>query len=203
MEAILPLLVESDLVLWSFPLYYFSMPSKIKALMDRMLPLNLPFMEERPDGGASHPSRYDLSHQRTVVVSSCGFFSATNNYEALDAQFSIAFGKNNVEKIFCPQGEILQVKELKARTDEYLSIVRKAGTEYAESFAVSPSTKAELERPMLSEQIAQVADASWESKNPPRARRGQAPSGRDQESPLAGANGRTRYSSGRWRHSIS
>lgn len=191
MEAILPLLVESDLVLWSFPLYYFSMPSKIKALMDRMLPLNLPFMEERPDGGASHPSRYDLSHQRTVVVSSCGFFSATNNYEALDAQFSIAFGKNNVEKIFCPQGEILQVKELKARTDEYLSIVRKAGTEYAENFAVSQSTKAELELPMLSEQIyAQVADASWGIEKPASSAAGAGSVGPGSgESALAGANG--------------
>ncbi|HKL86675.1 MAG TPA: flavodoxin family protein, partial [Treponemataceae bacterium] len=62
MKEILSLIIKADLVIWSFPLYYFSMPSKLKALMDRMLPLNLPFIEKDPEGGATHPSRYDLSH---------------------------------------------------------------------------------------------------------------------------------------------
>ncbi len=56
MSEILDFIIGADLVIWSFPLYFYSMPSKLKALMDRTLPLNLPFMDTNPDGGIIHPA---------------------------------------------------------------------------------------------------------------------------------------------------
>lgn len=162
MTEILSLLIKADLVIWSFPLYYFSMPSKIKALMDRMLPLNLPFIDADTAGNPTHPSRYDLSHQRTILISTCGFYSTENNYEALDAQFDIAFGKSSVTKILCPQGELFSQGQLRTRTDDYLSHVRTAGSEYAKNGTISELTQRELSRLLYSpETFMTLANASW------------------------------------------
>ena len=102
MTDILEKIKAADVVVWSFPLYYFGIPSHLKALMDRMLPLNLPEMGPREDGGTSHFARYDLSRQRQVLISTSGFPSVRNNYEALLAQFSILFGKHGFTPIICP-----------------------------------------------------------------------------------------------------
>lgn len=121
--------VNADLVIWSFPLYYFGMPSKIKAFFDRLLPTNLPTMSVYEDGTNGHPPRCDLSHQRHVLISTCGFYSIKGNYDGLFQQFEILFD-NRLTKIICPEGELFRVPELSPRIDEYLSHVKKAGEEY-------------------------------------------------------------------------
>lgn len=88
--------IKADLIVWSFPLYYFGMPSKIKAFLDRMLPTNLPYMDINQNGTSGHPSRYDLSHQRHVLISTCGFYTAKNNYDALFSQFEIMSGRGTI-----------------------------------------------------------------------------------------------------------
>ncbi|MDR0616491.1 MAG: flavodoxin family protein, partial [Synergistaceae bacterium] len=72
MAGVLEKLKAADLTVWSFPLYYFSVPGGLKNLIDRQLPLNLPFMTGAESGG--HPSRYDNTRQRHVVISTCGFY---------------------------------------------------------------------------------------------------------------------------------
>jgi len=69
--------------------------------------MNLPFMVAGSESGG-HPSHYDLPHQRHVVISTCGFTA-----------------------IYCGQGELFSVPELKARTDEYLKLAHQAGAEFA------------------------------------------------------------------------
>ena len=39
--GIIEQILEADLIIWSFPLYYFGLPSRLKALMDRQLPMSL------------------------------------------------------------------------------------------------------------------------------------------------------------------
>lgn len=39
MQTIMEAVIAADLIIWSFPLYYFGMPSHLKAVCDRMLPL--------------------------------------------------------------------------------------------------------------------------------------------------------------------
>jgi putative NADPH-quinone reductase len=95
---------SADLIIWSFPLYYFGVPSKTKALIDRLLPTNLPDIIVNADGSAGHLQRYNLQNQRYILISSCGFFTVQNNYEALVKQFEIMFG-NRLAKIVCLEGE--------------------------------------------------------------------------------------------------
>lgn len=153
----------ADIIIWSFPLYYFNVPGPLKNLIDRQLPMNLPFMTEREDGmgSGSHPSRYDMSGKRYILISTCGFYSAEKNYESVKSMFDYICGKGNYETIFCGQGELFRAPELKKRTDEYLDIVRKAGREYI-STGISNETRSKLNELLYPKEVfEQMADASW------------------------------------------
>jgi multimeric flavodoxin WrbA/putative sterol carrier protein len=162
METLLRKYREAQLVIWSFPLYCFGMPSKIKAFMDRLLPLNLPFINDTADGKPEHPARYDLEAQRHVLISTCGFFTVEKNYDALVKQFDILFGKSYT-KILCPQGELFRIPEVRGRTDEYLELVRRAGAEYFSNGCFSPETEKQLAVPLFPKKaFIEMANASWE-----------------------------------------
>lgn len=161
MDAIIEKYIKADIIIWSFPLYYYSMPSKIKAVMDRLLPTNLPFILTDTDGCNSHPHRYDLSHQKYILISTCGFYSTKNNYDSLYKQFEILY-PNNFEKIICTEGELFRVPQLEGRTNEYLGLVTLAGEEYANNFAITETTKSKLSELLYEPEIfVQMADASW------------------------------------------
>ncbi|MDD3242911.1 MAG: flavodoxin family protein [Eubacteriales bacterium] len=152
MPAILEEYIAADLVIWSFPLYYFSMPSGIKALMDRLLPLNLPGIHRREDGGNSHPARYDLSQKKMVLISTCGFAARENNFEALKAQFDILYGRDDgYTSFFMPEGELMRVPELQERAQEYLGHMEQAGREYRTG-GVAPATRAALNELLIPEE---------------------------------------------------
>ena len=67
MQMVIEKMLWADITIWSFPLYYYSLPSQLKALMDRQLPLTLPFMRSDTRSGG-HPSRYDMSEKKTVLI---------------------------------------------------------------------------------------------------------------------------------------
>ena len=155
--------ILADLVVWSFPLYFFNVPGPLKNLIDRQLPMALPFMSEAADGYGSggHESRYDVSGIRNVLVSTCGFYSAEGNYDSVHAMFDHFLGKGNYAEILCGQGELFRVKELSRQTDAYLALVRQAGREYA-SGGIAAETEARLRELILpKETFEAAADASW------------------------------------------
>lgn len=163
----MPMVIEkelaADLILWSFPLYYFNVPGLLKNLIDRQLPMALPFMAERTDGygNGSHQSRYENRNTKNVLVSTCGFYTAKGNYDSVINMFDHFLGKGTFETIFCGQGELFKIKELSDRTDAYLESVKKAGSEYA-SGSITESTRQELGKLLYEkEEFERMADASW------------------------------------------
>lgn len=161
--------LEADLVIWSLPLYYFGMPSKIKAFMDRLLPTNLPFMADYRDGERiyGHPPRYDMTGKRYILISTCGFAYKENNYEALIKQFDILYG-DELTCILCPEGELFAVPQLEGRMEEYLEAVRRAGREYCADGDFTEATRAELNELLYPvEAFVEMADASWEIAGEP------------------------------------
>ena len=160
MAGVIENMLWADVIVWSFPLYYFSIPGGLKNLMDRQLPMVLPFMTTGSESGG-HPSRYDMSRKRHVVISTCGFYTAKGNYDGVTAVFDHMCGKGNYEAIFCGQGELFRVKELNGRTEEYLSYVRRAGAEFV-SGGISQETHQELEALLFPREVFEaMADASW------------------------------------------
>ena len=160
MADVLQKILRADVVVWSFPLYYFSLPSRLKMVIDRQLPMALPFMEGDASAGG-HRSRYDMSGKRNVVISTCGFYIAEENYNAVNAQFDRMFGKDGYTALYCGQGELFRVPQLSARTDEYLGYVKQAGAEFA-SGGISDATRAKLKQLLYPREVfEQMADASW------------------------------------------
>ena len=163
MQEVIQKELWADVILWSFPLYYFNVPGMLKNLIDRQLPMNLPFMSNanKGYGSGAHDSRYDMSSTRHVLISTCGFYSAQGNYDSVRAMFDHFLGKGNYDSIFCGQGELFRVKELSARTEEYLSLVKRAGAEYV-SGGISEKTNEELSMMLFpKETFEKMADASW------------------------------------------
>ena len=160
MASVIESILWADVILWSFPLYYFSVPGGLKNLIDRQLPMNLPFMESASRFGG-HPGRYDLSGKRHVVISTCGFYTARGNYDGVTAMFDHMLGKGNYTSIFCGQGELFRVKELAERTEEYLSYVRQAGWEFIRD-GISRETYEKLSQLLYPREVFEaMADASW------------------------------------------
>ena len=163
MAQILQKLLWADVIVYSFPLYYYGLPGALKNVIDRQLPLVLPFMEERTDGvsSGSHPTRYDLSSKRWVLISTCGFYSTEGNYDSVCSMFDHILGKSAYTTLFCGQGELFRVKELSERTDAYLSLVRRAGAEYADG-AITAQTRSALSELLYPKEVFEaMADASW------------------------------------------
>lgn len=42
MAGVIGKILAADVLIWSFPLYYFSIPGQLKLLIDRQLPMSLP-----------------------------------------------------------------------------------------------------------------------------------------------------------------
>lgn len=163
MAQVIQDLLWADITIWSFPLYYFTVPGALKNLIDRQLPMNLPFMEEQEGqvGNGGHPSRYDMSGKRTVVISTCGFYTAEGNYDGVCSLFDHHCGPGNYTTIFCGQGELFRVPELSAVTGDYLSCVEQAGAEYIVG-GISEKSRERLSQLLLPRDTFEAcADASW------------------------------------------
>lgn len=163
MQEIIEKLLWADVIIWSFPLYYFTVPGGLKNLIDRQLPMLLPFMTERKDsfGSGSHPSRYDISRKRNIILSTCGFYTAEGNYDGIYSLFDHMCGKDQYTALCCGQGELFRVPELSERTEAYLKFVEKAGQEYVKG-GIQESTWANLRQLLYpKETFEAMADASW------------------------------------------
>lgn len=163
MQQVIQDMLWADITIWSFPLYYFSVPGPLKNLIDRQLPMLLPFMAEKEGqiGSGNHPCRYDMSGKRTVVISTCGFYTAKGNYDGVYSLFDHLCGPENYTTIFCGQGELFRIPELSMRTNEYLSLVKQAGQEYMKG-GISKATLEHLDQLLLPRETFEAcADASW------------------------------------------
>lgn len=163
MQEIIRKLLWADITIWSFPLYYYTVPGGLKNLIDRQLPMALPFMVENESlsGSGSHPPRYDMSGKKTVVISTCGFYTAEGNYDGVYSLFDHECGRGNYTTIFCGQGELFRVPDLSKRTNEYLGYVQSAGREYVMG-GILPETRAKLEELLYPRETFETwADLSW------------------------------------------
>ena len=129
MQTVIEGLLSANLVIWSFPLYYYSVPGPLKTLIDRQLPMSLPFMCESRDGNGSggHPSRYDRSMVKHVLISTCGFYSAEGNYDSVTRMFDHVLGQGNYEHLLRAGRTVPRKRAL--RENRCLSRCSEAGRE--------------------------------------------------------------------------
>ena len=138
---------EADLIIWSFPLYCYGMPSHLKAVLDRTIPLITMKMVQEEDGTVRHAPLVDFSKKHTLVISGCGFPDWEGNFDSLKLQCKVCFG--NLTMICVPEAPMLNVPEAAIVADPLLARFEKAGVEYAAGMTLSSETIASLETPMI------------------------------------------------------
>ena len=147
-NEILDLYRTSDLIIWSFPLYCYGMPSHLKAVLDRTIPLVKMDMEMLDDGTVRHEALVDFSKIRTVVICGCGFPDWEGNFDSLKLLCRTCFG--NLSMVCVPEAPMLNVPEAAIVVDPLLQRFEEAGEEYNATGTLSSVTIEGLERPMIS-----------------------------------------------------
>lgn len=151
MNQILEDIISSDVIIWSFPLYCYGMPSHLKAVLDRTIPFAKMSMREE-NGRVVHNALVDLSSKKYIVISGCGFPNFEENFEPLRKQCINCFG--NSSTIMCiPEAPMMNVDSAKPLTDLLLSKVEKAGVEFNKNGCVSVDTLKEVQVPMIPNEI--------------------------------------------------
>lgn len=162
----------ADIIIESFPLYFFGMPSKLKAMTDRCLPFMLPYMGNlvEDDGKSAksfHELRDESMHQkRLVVISTCGYVDAKPMFPALLKQLDLICGEGHYTAILCPEGELFIAEKAKRQREGYLADIKSAGAEFAENLSLSEETKRRISKPILSAPgFEAITLAHWKQKS--------------------------------------
>lgn len=149
MSGLLHKILESDVLIFSFPLYCYGMPAPLKNLLDRTMPLSSMAMHE-VNGRYEHEGQADYSHLKYVMICGCGFPNSTHNFEPMVMEFKQMF-PNNHTIITIPESPMFNVPEASSVTLPRLELVKIAGREYADDFTVSDELLAQLRSPMIPE----------------------------------------------------
>ena len=83
MDIIREKILESDNIVLCFPLYFFGVSSKMKTMLDRLLPFKMPYKGKHAseDDLIIMDYRYDFSDKRLILVSSCAHASSDIVYD--------------------------------------------------------------------------------------------------------------------------
>lgn len=146
-NAILDRYRAADLVIWSFPLYCYAMPSHLKAVLDRTIPLVKMDMHEEADGTVRHEALADFSKLHTLVICGCGFPDWDGNFDGLRKMCAVCFC--GPDMVCVPETPLLNIPEAAAVADPLLKRFEAAGEEYAANLTLSEETVAALEAPMI------------------------------------------------------
>ena len=150
-NAILDIYREADIIIWSFPLYCYGMPSHLKALLDRTIPLVKMKMVQEENGTVRHVALADFSKIHTLVICGCGFPDWDGNFDGLKIMCRNGFG--NLDMVCVPETPMLNVPAAAPLADPKLARFEAAGEEYAAALTLSPETVAELESPMIPKEM--------------------------------------------------
>lgn len=145
-NEILADILWADLIIWSFPLYCYGMPSHLKAVQDRTIPLLRLRMKEQ-HGKVQHETLYDLSQKHFVVICGAGFPDWEGNFDGIRMQCRNSFG--HLTMICVPEAPLLNIPAARPVAEALLERFRLAGQEYAAARALSPETVKGLETPMI------------------------------------------------------
>jgi putative NADPH-quinone reductase len=172
MDMILPKIEKADLVVYAFPLYYFSMPGIVKNLIDRQLPLVRPELIER-NGRTGHPSRNPDRKSRVFLIATAGF-PERSHFDALVSTFEKSFGSEQAKftgSILIGGAEPMHREEMQGAYADLFTLVEKAGYEVVKHGGMSEQTDKEIIRrttysaPALAE-FRKMANSYWKSFAP-------------------------------------
>jgi len=148
MQSLYPKLREADVWVFATPVYFDGVSGTMKNLMDRFVPLILPFLELR-DGHCAHARREGTKAGKVVLVSNCGFWE-TDNFDPLLVHmkaFCRTIGREFAGALLRPCGETFKgLLELNRPVQDILEAAEAAGRQLAQEGRMSPETLAGVSR---------------------------------------------------------
>lgn len=151
MTWLLPKVTQADITVWASPIYCDGVTGTIKNLMERLLPMALPYFEIR-DGHIRHPGRDGVKLGKIVLVSNCGFWER-DNFDPLLAHFdaySRNVGAQFAGALLRPHGPALaQMIQMGAPVKDVLEAAREAGSQLVRDGRMSLETLDTISRDLL------------------------------------------------------
>ena len=158
MKDILQEMLDSDLLLFSYPLYYYGMPASLKALVDRTLPLASLAMKEE-NGRYVHLVQKDISRLKFLMICGCGFPNSKQNFEPAILQFKQIFPHDHTI-ITVPESPLFHARGAEFVTEPRLNLIREAGKQYSSSGHIDEKLMEQITSPMIpEEEYARIANS--------------------------------------------
>lgn len=166
MQTIYEEFMAADVIIFSFPLYFFGMPGPMKTFVDRLMPLMDTYRGEVKDigDGAFHEFRYDVNGKKFYVISTCGYGRTNEIYDSLIKEFNFIYGKDGYQAMLCPQGEMFAIPQLQSQIDAYLARYREIGTFIGNSWDIPEDLLKKASEPIIPERAFELlASRYWDS----------------------------------------
>lgn len=158
--------LEADVIIESYPLYFFGMPGSMKVFTDRMLSMMCTYEGQSPvPGEPFHGIRGDMSGKAFFIVSTCGYAQTDLIYDSLLKEYDCICGTDNYYALLCPQGKTLSVPELWERLELFLEKYAEAGAEFANTGRLTKETVLKLrEAPFNERRFKLLLKKFWENE---------------------------------------
>lgn len=162
MDLIYEAIAWADVIVESFPLFFYGLPGPLKTMTDRCLPYTKAYGWS---GDARHELRDpDMLEKKLVLISTCWHTGIEGNYAAVRQAMDLVTDGGTYSTIFCPQGELFALGGVcKRQVGAYLADATQAGREVAATGRIAPDTAARLARPILSDKtFERITHPHWE-----------------------------------------
>ncbi len=163
MPALKRKIIEADIVIGSFPLYYFGVPGILKVVIDRLLSMVKAYHGQLTpkDNAPAHEFRYPKPGKKYVLISGCAYTETDVVYVPVRKQFDLILGKDNYTALFCPQFKTM-ADNGGARKERILSKFVKAGEEFAKNGCLSQKTIESATKPPFSSEVYKtILNSVW------------------------------------------
>jgi len=152
MEALIPRILDSDILCFATPLYVDNVTGLMKDFMDRLIVIGDPHWELDENGECRHTRRHPKP-SKIMVIANCGY-PEQSHFQVLRLLFRrIArnLGTELIAEIYRGGGGLLttRIPALEPVIEGYKSLLRDAGREVGRQGRLSEAMMEKLEQPLL------------------------------------------------------
>ena len=152
MQAILDEIKESDVVIFSFPVYCHAIPAALKVVIERTMPLSLEKIVKGEEGHYHHAAREGAKKTRFVMICGSGYPQSRDDFELIKKTFKRTFRQCDA-MIAVEESPLFNIPDAALAVKPCIALLERAGAEYVSDGAVSGKTTAALAVPMIPEEI--------------------------------------------------
>lgn len=161
-QELFPRWLESDLVVYAFPLYFHSMNAAMRRFVERTLPAALPFFNVH-QGKVFHPLRVKVPAM--VFLSVCGF-PDDSEFDALSDFLNHTSHKDVTiaAEIYRSAAETMTHPIFEQQKNDILNATKLAGQELVETGKVSSQTLDRIKQPFIDvETFTMAGNVFWKT----------------------------------------